>query len=146
LYSEISGHLSTSTVLVRPNATDVLGKIGVDPESDFVILFDGNRRVLELPSSSLRVASIQNAVIGDGAVFNQTDFHRGKHADGIRIQLTLKFIDATARVNESCADAELMKPLTKHGRLEAQLVRELLGLQLRLIAGSSARSPAREPI
>lgn len=134
LYRELDGYLNAASVLVRPNANKILEHIGVDCTSDFAFLFDDNRKLLEFPRSELLVDCVENASLGSCVVFKQNEFHRGNHSDGIRIQLSLKFVDSAAQIKRQDPE-EITKILSKHGRLESQLIRELLKIQTRMLEG-----------
>lgn len=132
---EIYEHLGDATlpldILVRTSAQNVFERLTASGDADLILLRREASRSLVLNWSDVAISSRSNPYVGDVALFKQTDIHRGFHHDGIRIQLSIKFLDAEAReIRTQAPQVSTPKPLSKHGRLEAQLVRELLGMSV----------------
>lgn len=117
-------------ILVRSGAPDLFAQLGADAQTDLILIRRGSPHALFLSWNDLVLRRMENPNVGDAAVFRQTEIHRGFHGAGIRIQLSLKYADSAAQPLESgaCA-AAVPRELSKHGRLQAQLVRELLQVQ-----------------
>jgi len=132
--SEIYRHMGDATlpleILVRTSAQEVFERLDAT-DADLVLLRRDGSRSLVLNWSDVAICSRNNPCVGDVALFKQTEIHRGFHQNGIRIQLSVKFMDADAKeIHAQAPQTPMPKPLTKHGRLEAQLVRELLGISV----------------
>jgi hypothetical protein len=131
LYERLGDPCQPLDIFARNAATDLFARLGVGDDTDLVLVRQGTRNALLLCRDDLVVRRCENPQPGDVALFRQTEIHRGFHRDGLRVQLSIKFAAADAR--PLAADGESAppgRPLSKHGRLEAQLVRELLGVQL----------------
>lgn len=116
-------------ILVRAGAPDLFAQLGADARTDLILIRRGSPQALFLSWDDLVLRRMENPRVGDAAVFRQADIHRGFHDAGIRIQLSLKYVDRAARQLEPGVPTAAARGLSKHGRLEAQLVRELLGVQ-----------------
>jgi hypothetical protein len=129
LYDEIGPNPRSVKFLVRARAEAVFDQLGV--ATDFAVVEEDSKRLIPVSSSDLVVSAFNNVAPGDLALFRQDEIHRGTHKDGIRIQLSVKFrcrrsVDRRAigplRSNH-------VKPISKHGRLELLVIRELLSIQ-----------------
>jgi hypothetical protein len=131
LYERLGDPRRPLDIFARKRSADVFARLGVDDGIDLVVVRQGTNNALLLCQDDLVVHRYENPRPGDVALFRQTDIHRGFHDDGLRVQLSIKFVVAGARTDPAGEEpVPPGRPLTKHGRLEAQLVRELLGLQL----------------
>lgn len=116
-------------ILVRTSARSVFEQLKANGDADLILLRREASRALALNWSDITFRIHGNPCVGDVALFKQTEIHRGFHQGGIRLQLSIKFLDVYAReIRTQMPHIPMPKPLSKHGRLEAQLVRELLGI------------------
>jgi hypothetical protein len=141
IYERLGDEGRPLEIYVRSSAADMFERIGAD--ADLLLLRRDERRSLLLDWRDVRVTTCAGPAPGDLAIFRQTEIHRGFHQGGIRIQLSLKFLDQNAvDLRDTGAPPPPAKTLSKHGRLEAQLVRELLELQAAGVAALPRSSSA----
>ncbi|MDY1034228.1 hypothetical protein [Stenotrophomonas sp. CFBP8980] len=128
LYSALPQAGARLDVLTKARRPDLFEGDGSD---DLLVIDAANGAGISLKVSDLILQTAVGLSVGDAVIFSQRDLHQGIHGDGVRIQLTLKFVvDSNAAIAEETASSTSIKPtLSKHGVLERQLMRELLGLQ-----------------
>ncbi|MBL8300635.1 MAG: hypothetical protein JNN30_20035 [Rhodanobacteraceae bacterium] len=138
IYEHLGDPASPLEVFVRGSASHIFDRLGASDGTDLLLLRRALRKSLLLEWKALHVARYDAPAAGDLALFRQTEIHRGVHRDGVRIQLSLKFLDERA-IDLRSPDAAIVpeKQLSKHGRIEAQLVRELLSLQAKSCASNA---------
>ncbi|MBK0026994.1 hypothetical protein IAE57_12535 [Stenotrophomonas sp. S48] len=128
LYSALPRPRARLDVLTKTKRPDLF-----DPDSsdDLLIIDKDNGGGISARLSDIDIEDVSNVTVGDAAIFSQSDLHQGMHAEGVRIQLTLKFLTAgTSHIaNQRYMPAPTPPSLSKHGRLERQLMQELLSLQ-----------------
>lgn len=131
IYSHLGDNKLPLDVFVRTSANEIFERLKDRCEADLILLRREASRSLVLGWRDVVVSSHMNPEIGDLALFQQTDIHRGCHDDGIRIQLSVKFLSSESKImNVGPPPASALKSLSKHGRLEAQLIQELLRLSI----------------
>ena len=128
LYSALPRPRARLDVLTKARRPDLFE---LDGRDDLLIIDNANGAGISLKISDLNVQEVIGASVCDAAIFSQSDLHQGIHGDGVRIQLTLKFVaDGNAGTAAQTDSSMAVQPkLSKHGVLERQLIRELLGLQ-----------------
>lgn len=128
LYSALPQAGARLDVLTKARRPELFQSDGSD---DLLVIDTANGAGISLKVSDLRVQTAIGVSVGDAVIFSQSDLHQGIHGDGVRIQLTLKFVaDGNAEIAAQTASSTAIQPtLSKHGVLERQLMRELLGLQ-----------------
>lgn len=130
IYEHLGDPASPLEIFVKTSARQLFDRLAAGCDSDILLLRRDIRTSLLLDWNALRIARHDAPRAGDLALFRQSEIHRGIHRDGIRIQLSLKFLDERAvDLRDPAAAAAPARALSKHGRMEAQLVRELLSLQ-----------------
>jgi len=130
IYEHLGDPVSPLEIFVRTSSSHIFDRLAAGEDTDILLLRRGIRKSLLLEWEALRVVRHDAPLAGDLALFRQTEIHRGIHDGGIRIQLSLKFLDERAvDLREPVVAAAPTKALSKHGRMEAQLVRELLSIQ-----------------
>ncbi|QDE40697.1 hypothetical protein FIV34_16525 [Luteibacter pinisoli] len=118
-------------IYTRERAPEVLQQLQAD-SADFVFIRHATGDSVAALRGDLYVETIDAPVVGDAAIFYQNDIHRGFHEDGVRIQLSIKFTDSPLTSASRATHAKL-KELSKHGRLEGVLVRELLKISKQML-------------
>jgi hypothetical protein len=133
-----------------PWVFDIMKK-DIPSEADMLLVKSYNGTILPVTKSKMNVVRCDNAQPGDIAIFKQSELHRGFHENGIRIQLSLKFQTADARLNPKPSNnlyklfekftggqggydqfmsfSKLFSPkypMSKHGMLEKDLLITLL--------------------
>lgn len=128
LYSAFPEAMARLDVLTKARRPDLFE---MDGSYDLLVIDTANEAGISLKLSDLSVQEVIEVSVGDAVIFSQSDLHQGIHDDGVRIQLTLKFVaDGNAEIAAQTAPSTAIGPtLSKHGVLERQLIRELLGLQ-----------------
>lgn len=127
LYEHLGDATRPMDILVRSSAQTVFERLTSSVDADLILLRKSIPTSLVLRWQDVRIRKIADPRPGDLALFKQTEIHRGFHHDGVRIQLSLKFLKDDARIIRAPATpTSTPKLLSKHGRLEAQLLRELL--------------------
>ena len=130
IYEHLGDPVSPLEIFVKTSSRHIFDHLAASDDTDILLLRRGIRKSLLLAWKDLRVVRHDAPLAGDLALFRQTEIHRGIHDGGIRIQLSLKFLDEHAMdLRDPGAAATPTKTLSKHGRMEAQLVRELLSIQ-----------------
>lgn len=130
IYEHLGDPVSPLEVFVKTSSSHIFDRLAAGDDTDILLLRRGIRKSLLLEWKDLRVVRHDAPLVGDLLLFRQTEIHRGIHDGGIRIQLSLKFLDERAvDLRDPVAAAAPTKSLSKHGRMEAQLVRELLSIQ-----------------
>ncbi len=126
---------------------------------DMIFVKPAHGTIVPFRERDLDISRSERPEAGDVAIFKQSDIHRGFHARGIRIQLSMKFASKKAQLNTAPSNSyyQLFKnfqptlgqnsarnisdiatfyrllemvtpkePLSKHGRLEQDLIQSLL--------------------
>jgi hypothetical protein len=133
-----------------PWVFDVM-KRDIPADADMLLVKTHNGTILPVAKNKMNVLRFDDARPGDIAIFKQSEVHRGFHENGIRIQLSLKFQTADARLNPKPSNnlyklfetftkgqggydqfmsfSKLFSPkypMSKHGMLEKDLLVTLL--------------------
>lgn len=141
LYSALPQAGARLDVLTKERRPDLFEADGSD---DLLVIDAANGAGISLKFSDLSLQAAIGVSVGDAVIFSQSDLHQGIHGDGVRIQLTLKFVaDSNEDTIAQTASSTATQPkLSKHGVLERQLIRELLGLQAAHLHESGRVLPA----
>lgn len=130
IYEHLGDPGSPLEIFVKTSASQLFDRLAAGSDSDLLLLRRAIRTSLLLDWNALRIVRHDAPLAGDLALFRQTEIHRGIHHDGIRIQLSLKFLDERAiDLRGPATAAAPARALSKHGRMEALLVHELLSMQ-----------------
>lgn len=158
LYEKLGDSRLQVDIFERAAAPKLFDLARVSSQYDILFLKKELGMLLPYQTQALHIESYQEAKVGDLAIFKQDEVHSGIGDNGIRLQLQLKFITAGTRLNAepsnrlyqlfktytgSTDDLQQFKSfssqvsgimenkqLSKHGRLQAQLVPTLLECQL----------------
>lgn len=156
-YQQIGDRTNPLQMLTKEVAPDIFKLIGAPDDSNQVAINHFNGALVPFNINDLQVSRIDHPQAGDLGLFKQADIHRGFHTNGVRIQLSLKFISKQATLNKKGSNWQYAmferitgggdihqfqdtqkilekrthkKPVSKHGRLEALLIKFLLDQHL----------------
>jgi len=129
IYEQLGNPLLTANVITKVKSKQLFNKLTRREDSDLLII-GNDTNILEISSKDLSIHSILSPSVGDLAIFKQNELHRGRHSNGVRIQLSIKFVTNHSVVDNAYYVKTAPKMLSKHGRLESHLIKELLGFRL----------------
>lgn len=135
LYALLGDETLPLDIWVRSSAERTFSQLADIGGAEIIMIRRGSSCSAALRWEDIEITEALNPVLGDVAVFSQRELHQGHHRGGVRIQLSIKFMTADARIIYQVDDQLIpSKPLSKHGRLEAQLVSELLRVSMERMA------------
>ena len=154
-YQQLGDLTQPLEIAMRKTQPQIFNIINAPAELDKMVVnrFSGN--VVPYNDSQVQVSTCKAPNPGDLCLFRQNDIHRGFHTDGVRIQLSLKFVSTQAKLNQRHTNLDYpvlrnfiggndihqflvaqqqmssTKHLSKHGRLEGEFIQSLLRAQLK---------------
>jgi len=149
-YENLGDLTEPLTVYSRKSSEILFDAVRVNKNLYFMAVNKFSGKVLPFSDESVNSTKILDPSAGDIVVFKQSELHRGIHDNGVRLQLSLKFFDKKCSLNKKATNQDYMlfknfiqsdsileflkakslisgsRLLSKHGRLEKELVHALL--------------------
>lgn len=153
-YEQLGDPTQPLEIVSRNGSPHIFKMLDIPQSKDMVAINTLSGTVVPFHVEELNVSHFAAPKAGDLCLFRQSEVHRGFHQDGVRIQLSLKFFDKAAQLNKKQSNSHYkllhnnlgldsipsfinvlnqitpVKPLSKHGKLEGEMLKALFRTQL----------------